>query len=59
MMLRYNLGGGKFVECKTDDRGLAEKYANLNMDRFLVITDENGHFKMAINPKLIVSIEAI
>ena len=59
MRLRFNLGAGKYVEATVEDRGLVEKYTNLNMERLFVLTDEKGFFKTAINPKMIVSIEAI
>jgi hypothetical protein len=61
MRLRYNLGGAKFVECETPASAeeIAQKYAAMNMDKFLVLTDKDGRFMAAINPRMVESIEVI
>lgn len=59
MRIRYQLEGGREIHVTVHDEGLIEKYRTLDMNSFFIIAEENGSFRMAINPKKIICIDTI
>lgn len=59
MRIRYMLEDGNTVAVTVQEEGLCDFYTSMNMDKLIVIRNENGSFGRVINPRKIILVEPI